>query len=169
KYHCTPNIDLPEVYYSSESVDFEELMNLTADVLQEITHYRLFDHSRYIVYVNQCYGISQDPVTGNYLMVMYYFEGGNLRQYLNDNHNQLSFGDKLGLLYTMANGLSNIHSQGLIHRDFHPGNILNRYSEELSFENLVSNKTTQSIGCYITDLGLCKPIDEANDDKTIYG
>ncbi|CAG8737233.1 1260_t:CDS:2, partial [Racocetra persica] len=45
---------------------------------------------------------------------------GNLRQYLNDNHNQLSFGDKLGMLYTMANGLCNIHSQGLIHRDFHP-------------------------------------------------
>ncbi|CAG8829410.1 23562_t:CDS:2, partial [Cetraspora pellucida] len=47
--------------------------NLTADILQEITNYRLFDH-RFIIYVNQCYGISQDPATGNYLMVMHYFE-----------------------------------------------------------------------------------------------
>ncbi|CAG8534838.1 4872_t:CDS:2 [Cetraspora pellucida] len=105
--------------------------NLTADVLQEIAHYQLFDHSRYITYVNQCYGISQDPTTGNYLIVMHYFENGSLRQYLDNNHSQLPFGDKLGLLYTMANGLYRIHSQGLIHRDFHPGNILNRYSEEL--------------------------------------
>ncbi|CAG8495948.1 7003_t:CDS:1, partial [Racocetra fulgida] len=143
--------------------------NLTADVLQEITNYRLFDHSTNIIYVSQCYGLSQDPTTGNYLMVMHYFEGGNLRQYLDNNHNQLFFEDKLGLLYTMANGLYHIHSQGLIHRDFHPGNILNRFSSTLYFKSLEYNKTMQNIGCYITDLGLCKPIDEANDDKTIYG
>ncbi|CAG8573161.1 5411_t:CDS:2, partial [Cetraspora pellucida] len=36
--------------------------NLTADTLQEITHYQSFDH-RHVIYVNQCYGISQDPTT----------------------------------------------------------------------------------------------------------
>ncbi|CAG8688306.1 17040_t:CDS:2, partial [Racocetra fulgida] len=137
--------------------------NLTADVLQEITNYRLFDHSIQIIYVSQCYGVSQDPTTGNCLIVMHYFKGGNLRQYLDNNYNQLSFGDKLGLLYTMANGLYHIHSQGLIHRDFHSGNILNRFSYELCFKSQQYNKTIQNIGCYITDLGLCKPIDEAND------
>ncbi|CAG8453126.1 10885_t:CDS:2 [Racocetra fulgida] len=179
-YHSTPNIDLSEIYYSSETVEFEELMkvvlkclnnskNLTADILQEITHYRKFEHSSRVIFISQCYGISQDPATGNYIMIMHYFEGGNLRQYLTNYNSRLSFGDKLGLLYTMANGLFYIHFNGLIHRDFHPGNILNRYSEELSFECIRPNKTTQYIGCYVTDLGLCKPLNEANDDESIYG
>ncbi|CAG8756432.1 17336_t:CDS:2, partial [Cetraspora pellucida] len=131
-----------------------DLVPVDPDILQVIAHYQLFDHSRYITYVNQCYGISQDPTTGNYLIVIQYFEDGSLRQYLDNNNSQLSFGDKLGLLYTMANGLYRIHSQGLIHKDFHPGNILNRYSEELRSESLQYHKKTQNIGCYITDLGL---------------
>ncbi|RIB20737.1 kinase-like domain-containing protein [Gigaspora rosea] len=36
------------------------------------------------------------------------------------HYNQLSLKDKLGLLYSMINGLYHIHAQGLIHKDFHP-------------------------------------------------
>ena len=45
----------------------------------------------------------------------------------------------------IANGLDDIHKCGLIHHDFHGGNILcdKRFS-------------------YITDLGLCKPANEKN-------
>ncbi|CAG8435857.1 7026_t:CDS:2, partial [Scutellospora calospora] len=93
---------------------------LTAEILKEITYYQRFDHKMFVIYVTQLYGISQDPVTRNYLMVMPYFEGGSLRQYLNNNYNKLSFNDKLGLLYSMTNGLYSIHDQGLIHKDFHP-------------------------------------------------
>ncbi|CAI2182458.1 9780_t:CDS:2 [Funneliformis geosporum] len=49
-------------------------------------------------------------------------------------------------------GLKEIHKKGLIHRDLHIGNILNH-----------------GIGLtYITDLGLCQPVNEADKDK-IYG
>ena len=51
-------------------------------------------------------------------------------------------------------GLKSVHDKGLIHKDFHPGNILNNNS---------------GIGvCYITDLGLCRPVNETNSEK-IYG
>jgi serine/threonine protein kinase len=55
-------------------------------------------------------------------------------------------------------GLKNIHENGLIHHDFHCGNILlNNYDN-----NLYSQ---------ITDLGLCKPanVTHQSGDKKIYG
>ncbi|CAG8703987.1 5508_t:CDS:2, partial [Scutellospora calospora] len=126
--------ELPMTKWDSLDVALKSLNNskeLTADILQEITYHQLFDHCRFIIYVAQCFGISQDPATKNYLMVMHYFEGGSLRQYLDNNYNELSFNDKLGLLYSMTNGLFHIHLKGLIHKDFHPGNILNKYNEEM--------------------------------------
>ena len=82
-------------------------------------------------------------------MVMFYVENGSLNQYLKNNYNKLSLFRKLCLFRDIANGLKTIHNKGLIHKDFHSGNILN-YSEFV---------------CYITDLGLCKPVDEQNKTK----
>ena len=96
-----------------------------------------------------CYGISQDS-QGNYLMVMKYIEGGDLRKYLKNK--KLSFKDKLFRLVNIAQGLKDIHNKELVHRDFHPGNILN-----------------SDIHSFITDLGLCKPANEARQEEKIFG
>jgi len=88
-------------------------------------------------------------------MVMEYIEGGNLRQYLLKN-SQLSFVSRLNQLKNLALGLSSIHEEGLIHKDFHPGNVLNTFRSEYCTDS------------YVTDLGLSRPINEANDGK-IYG
>jgi serine/threonine protein kinase len=98
-----------------------------------------------------CYGISQDPETKNYLMIMQYMPDGNLRQYLNNNYSELSFRDNLSQLVDIVRGLNKIHRQGLIHKDLHPGNIL-----------------MDNTNCYITDLGLCQPVGEASQEN-IYG
>ena len=79
-------------------------------------------------------------------------ENGSMSQYLKSNYTKLSFSDKLGLFYDIARGLKDIHNKGFIHKDLHSGNILN-YNEYL---------------CYITDLGLCKPVD-GQDEKKIHG
>ena len=91
------------------------------DFLQEITYYKLFDDDSWVV---NCYGISQDPVTKNYLMVMKYIKDGSLRKYLNA-HRPI-FENKLHLLWKISDGLSSIHERGLVHRDFHSGNILKK-------------------------------------------
>src|SRR5581483_11305282 len=88
----------------------------------------------------QFYGITKDPETNNFMMVMDYLEDGSLRQSLNKNFNSINSWDKLNILRTIANGLSHIHAKKLIHQDFHSGNIL------------LSNIFYDS---YITDLGLC--------------
>src|SRR5687768_3226725 len=88
-----------------------------------------------------CYGITKDPKTNSFMMVMEYAENGSLRQSLNNKFNSMSWNEKILNLYQIAHGLNEIHDNKLIHHDFHCGNILsNRYFES-----------------YITDLGLCQP------------
>ncbi|RHZ35942.1 protein kinase [endosymbiont GvMRE of Glomus versiforme] len=123
--------------------------NMTNDFLREITHHKLFDNLGGIV---KCYGISQDPVTKDYAMVMQYVHDGDLRQYLNKNYGKLNFEDKFLQLHYITKGLNSIHERGLIHKDLHAGNILNSIN-----------------ACYITDLGLCRPANEANDKTKVFG
>ncbi|CAG8513541.1 9180_t:CDS:2 [Ambispora leptoticha] len=74
----------------------------------------------------KCHGISQDP-QGNYIMVMDYVRG---------------------------EGLKNIHEKGLVHKDFHSGNILSGGSETFFTD----------LPCHITDLGLCRPASEKEQE-----
>src|ERR1051325_5484588 len=109
----------------------------------------------------QCYGITKDPKTNNFMMVMEYAPHGSLRQHLDKNFNSLNWNNKLYNLLCIAYGLNEIHEVGLIHHDFHCGNILNNKRSE--DENIFSQ---------ITDLGLCKPANEMTshkDNKQIYG
>ena len=104
----------------------------------------------------RCYGITKDPETNDFMMVMKYANNGNFRQYLNNNFNSLSWKKKLSNLRIIALGLSKIHDKGLIHHDFHCGNMLQ-----------VGNCTT------ITDLGLCQPANVKSSqneyEKQVYG
>ncbi|RHZ75724.1 hypothetical protein Glove_212g227 [Diversispora epigaea] len=71
---------------------------------------------------------------------------------LNSNFKELTWEDKIKNLYYIALGLARIHETGLMHKDFHSGNIVNE----------------TKISSYITDFGLCKPVTE-NDPEKIYG
>jgi serine/threonine protein kinase len=68
-------------------------------------------------------GISKDEKTGEFILVMKYAPKGNLSQYLSKNP-KLTWKEKAGLILDIATGLSDIHRVGLIHGDFHSGNIL---------------------------------------------
>ncbi|RHZ46204.1 hypothetical protein Glove_629g10 [Diversispora epigaea] len=101
-----------------------------------------------------CLGITQDPETKNYMFVMPFMEGGNLRKFLKSNFSKLSWLDKLYNLYLISRGLNYIHNvTNLIHRDFHIGNILSHDHK----------------WCWITDLGLSKPADETDSKRKVFG
>ncbi|GBB94811.1 hypothetical protein RclHR1_24190001 [Rhizophagus clarus] len=105
-------------------------------------------------FVVRCFGITKDPNTNNFMMVMELKER-SLRQHLDINFDSLSWYRKLVLLYDVSQGLNDIHNSGLIHRDFHCGNLL-----------------SDSGLAYVTDLGLCQPANDKssqNDKKKIYG
>ncbi|POG73840.1 kinase-like domain-containing protein [Rhizophagus irregularis DAOM 181602=DAOM 197198] len=116
------------------------------DFLNEIKYYI----SSHFSCVNTviCYGITQDPDTQNYMMVLQYYKNGDLR---NNLMNDLEYGNKIRYLFTIIDGLLAIHNTGKVHKDFHSGNVL-----------LDGNVLA------ISDLGMCQPADD-NERKGVFG
>ena len=84
----------------------------------------------------RCLGISQDPVTSNYIMIMEFASLGSLYAYLNNN---MTWKERIIALLDISIGLDTLHDNNLIHQDFHPGNLLFNNQKAL----------------LITDFGLC--------------
>jgi serine/threonine protein kinase len=106
------------------------------------------------------YGISQNPDTGDYIIVLYYAAGGSFNNWININDNYKSFNwkKKLEILINIAYGLKGIHKRQMFHRDFHIGNIL----FNTPFIKEYGNRT------YISDMGLCGKVGNKDETK-IYG
>ncbi|EXX68987.1 kinase-like domain-containing protein [Rhizophagus irregularis DAOM 181602=DAOM 197198] len=114
--------------------------NINNDFLNEIKYY-ISGHFHFVNTVI-CYGITQDPDTQNYMMVLHYCENGNLR-------NDLMCGiiHKISQLFLIIEGLSAIHNAGKVHKDFHSGNILITEVGDDDFRVPL-----------IGDLGMCQPV-----------
>ncbi|RGB22544.1 kinase-like domain-containing protein [Rhizophagus diaphanus] len=76
----------------------------------------------------------------------------NLREYLQQNHNQLTWNERIKITFLIIDKLYWIHEKNSIHRDLHSGNIL--YSQ--------LNDSWR-----ISDLGFCGPADKPS--TSIYG
>ncbi|CAB4413140.1 unnamed protein product [Rhizophagus irregularis] len=126
--------------------------DITADFLKEVESNILVYSSGYTV---RCFGITKDPKTNDFMMVME-LKDYSLRQHLNNSFISMDWEKMLFTLQGIAAGLKDIHNKGLIHQDFHCGNILSDFDED----------------AYITDLGLCQPANvksSQNSNKKIYG
>ncbi|EXX71116.1 uncharacterized protein OCT59_016967 [Rhizophagus irregularis] len=145
------DIENQEWYRKSKRVALKSLNNssnnISNDFLNEIKYYISghFHASNTVM----CFGITQDPNTKDYMMVLQYFEGGNLRNILVKGSKLKT---KIDYLFQIIDGLSGIHDAGNIHKDFHSGNILHDNDDYLS----------------ISDLGMCQPVND-NERKGIYG
>ncbi|UZO07075.1 uncharacterized protein OCT59_027378 [Rhizophagus irregularis] len=99
------------------------------------------------------FGITQDPETSNYLIVMNLMNGGNLRSnLLIIKYNPL---EKYEDLADIAYALLTLHKRNLVHGDFHSGNIL-------------CSSNVASIN-YISDFGLSRPVNQTINSNEIYG
>uniref|UniRef100_U9USB2 Protein kinase domain-containing protein n=1 Tax=Rhizophagus irregularis (strain DAOM 181602 / DAOM 197198 / MUCL 43194) TaxID=747089 RepID=U9USB2_RHIID len=98
--------------------------------------------------VVNCYGLTQDPTNGDYMLVMQLLDT-DLRKYLQYQH---TWKEKINIVVKIISALYNIHFYGAVHRDLHSGNIL--YSQ-------------YNDSWYISDLGFCGPADKPL--KSIYG
>ncbi|GBB94484.1 hypothetical protein RclHR1_23630001 [Rhizophagus clarus] len=129
-----------------------------SELLSEVKAYstEAIDYNKGILKV---YGISQDPDTNSYIIVLHYAKGGNFDNWININENYKYFDweNKIQTLCNIVNGLKEIHEKKMVHRDFHTGNIL--FDKPFIEDN---NKI------YISDMGLCGEV--GNKDYTkIYG
>ncbi|EXX72824.1 Ypk2p [Rhizophagus irregularis DAOM 197198w] len=122
---------------------------ITLEFMNEMMlHHKVDDDFR----ITKFYGITQDPETENYVMVLKYANDGSLRKYLDIKYYELNWKSIFRHLDDIISGLNFIHKKELIHRDLHIGNILKH-------ENNVS----------ITDMGLCKPANCDLSKNNIYG
>ncbi|POG60887.1 kinase-like domain-containing protein [Rhizophagus irregularis DAOM 181602=DAOM 197198] len=134
-----------DMFVALKSLDNSK--NVTLGFMNEIMlHNKVKMDNNAIV---RLYGITQDPKTKNYIMVLEYAEDGSLRNYLDKEYNKLNWIEMFKYLHYTIIGLKCIHEKELIHRDLHIGNILK-----------FKNKTT------ITDMGLCKPADCYTSENT---
>ncbi|EXX54727.1 Cdc15p [Rhizophagus irregularis DAOM 197198w] len=122
--------------------------DVTLEFMNEVASHFKVNLGKNII---KLFGLSQDPVTRNYIMVLDYAKNGSLRNYLDTNYIKLSWNYKFGYLEYLATGLEHIHKNELIHRDLHSGNVL------------VFNYAK------ITDMGLCKPADYDTSENNVYG
>jgi len=103
------------------------------------------------------YGITKDPETKEFIIIMQFADKGNLKNILSSNFNNILWKNKLQDLYEMAMDLRNLHGLGYFHKDFHSGNILQTYySISMNYS-------------YISDFGLSGPSDKQKSDDKICG
>ncbi|RHZ43853.1 hypothetical protein Glove_851g17 [Diversispora epigaea] len=137
---------------SGKTVSLKSLnnsQNLSIEYLNELKkNWILFLQPQFL----RCYGITQQPTTGEFMMVMQYAPYGDLRS-LQRNNSTLSWKDKVQILQQITSGICEIHKRELIHGDLHSGNILGL--EESHF--------------VIADVGLCGPANKSPEKKEIYG
>ncbi|CAB4433013.1 unnamed protein product [Rhizophagus irregularis] len=120
--------------------------NMSADYLNELkTHWKLnckqSDSLRF-------YGMTKDPETEEFMMIMQFASSGNLRNILSSNFKNILWNEKFWYLYAAADELKNLHSFGYFHKDFHSGNML----------------SCNDNGFYISDFGLSRP---SNEQKSL--
>ncbi|GES73379.1 kinase-like domain-containing protein [Rhizophagus clarus] len=103
--------------------------------------------------INRCFGITKEPLSNNYIMVLQYANQGTLREYLENNFASLQWKDKIQMALDITFGLKCLHSREIIHRDLHAKNIL------------VHNNRLM-----IADLGLSKQLTvEVTSISKVYG
>ncbi|GBC39501.1 kinase-like domain-containing protein [Rhizophagus irregularis DAOM 181602=DAOM 197198] len=124
--------------------------NVTLEFINEITFYI---RTRSIFY-----GITQDPNTKDYVLIMSYakenwFRNPELSK-MNLDWSLQMWRRKIDTLQCIATGLRKIHSKELIHRNLHIGNVL-RY---------------KNVFC-LSDVGFCKPANykELENENNMYG
>lgn len=101
------------------------------------------------------YGVTQNPTSGEYLLVIQHATFGSLRQFIHSSpstYASLKWSEKLWWLCDIASNLLVIHKSHYIHGNLHTGNIL-----QLGLNERETYST-------ITDLGLCIP---ANSTSSI--
>ncbi|GES72879.1 kinase-like domain-containing protein [Rhizophagus clarus] len=124
--------------------------NISVKYLNELKiHWDIYLNNNYLVF----YGMTRDPKTNEFVMILEFASNGNLRNFLLRALNIMFWIHKIKLLYDLIVDLKNIHEFGYLHKDLHSGNILlNDYYYY-----------------YVSDFGLSGPANEQKSDNKIYG
>ncbi|RGB31169.1 kinase-like domain-containing protein, partial [Rhizophagus diaphanus] len=99
------------------------------------------------------YGMTKDPATKEFMMILQFAEKGNLKCFLSSNFKNFLWKDKIVYLCGLADDLNSLHKLGFFHRDLHSGNILQNISG----------------GAFVSDFGLSGSPNEQKSCNKIRG
>ncbi|EXX59640.1 Ypk2p [Rhizophagus irregularis DAOM 197198w] len=129
--------------------------NITSKELNELkVFYQIYSNRNVLEKYNiaRYFGITQDPITKDIMIIMTYYKSGDLIRYLSSDFYRIDWEIKLDNLSSLIVGLKNLHNLDLIHRDLHSGNIFFEYNF-----------------AYIGDLGISRSATESTDNNENYG
>ncbi|CAB5375057.1 unnamed protein product [Rhizophagus irregularis] len=139
-----------------------DTQNSLDDFINEVKAYQ----NRKLDNILKMYGVSQNPNTKDYIIVLEYAEGGDFKDYLNKNYEKLHWVNQIKILSSIIGGLTEIHQKWMVHRDLHIGNILLTKIQDKDF--LFNSYNCYNYNACISDMGLCKKIGDT-DETNIYG
>ncbi|CAG8659104.1 3749_t:CDS:2, partial [Dentiscutata erythropus] len=111
-----------------------------------IKEFKLIRSVHYHDNVIRVFGISQDPTTSRYFMVLQYADGGSLRDYLQKNFQNLDWKKKISMGKQIASGLKCIHDQNIVHRDLLYELAWSQRPEDRPDINTVRTKLEEMLG-----------------------
>ncbi|GBB85869.1 hypothetical protein RclHR1_12310002 [Rhizophagus clarus] len=102
-------------------------------------------------FTTKCFGVTQNPDDGQYMIVMEYAAHGDLRRYLQDPETLINWKYIIYLSRWIIRSLCKIHERGFIHKDFHTGNILIDHTRQPSIADMgltffINEKSDEVIG-----------------------
>ena len=115
--------------------------------------------------ISKYFGITQDPNSQDIMIIIPYYNLGDLVHYITKDFYNKSWYEKLENLRKIITGLKNIHSVNIVHRDLHSGNIF--FSSNYYPVAQLKNWSTYNV--VIGDLGISKSATDSADDNENYG
>ena len=107
-------------------------------------------NSSYNVPITSCEGVTRDPTTLEYMLVIWKMEK-DLRTFIKKRYLPLMWKDVNYLFLCITSTVNSLHKGDLVHKDLHPGNILQYHTNTW----------------YISDFGICGPANQSR--SSIYG
>ncbi|CAB5199829.1 unnamed protein product [Rhizophagus irregularis] len=99
------------------------------------------------------FGVTKEPSSNKYAMVLQYANQGNLREFLKDNFKFLQWNDKIQMALDIVCGLKCLHFKQIIHRDLHAKNILVNDNRLMIADFGTSKQLSESMTSSTTSLG----------------
>ncbi|EXX78141.1 hypothetical protein RirG_017660 [Rhizophagus irregularis DAOM 197198w] len=123
--------------------------NITSKELNELKiFYDYSSKNKDDYYIARYFKITQDPNSQDIMIIMPYYDSGDLKRYITKDFFNINWSEKLWRLLGIAIGLDQIHKLNIIHRDLHSGNIF----------------TGKYDSMFIGDLGISKSATESTDN-----
>ncbi|RHZ82713.1 hypothetical protein Glove_104g23 [Diversispora epigaea] len=125
---------------------FNGIVDINEEFLNEVTILLILTTtSSGLTSTTNFFGVTKDPKTHEYIIVLKHYGEGNLRNYLNNNFNDFNWFKKIQYLRFLAVNFLKVHELDIIHCDFHPGNVL-IFSTVTNYSNIIDFGSSKLMG-----------------------